>query len=182
MADNVTKRLFQLLADVLEYPSESLLESTKECIELLAGRNPEATGEMKAFLIFAESIGLDELEETYTRTFDMAPTSNIYAGFFLFGESHKRGLFLVGLEEAYRKHGFSSGTELADHLGVVLRFLGVAEDPEFVNPLFGECILPMLEAMEVDFKASENGYKHAMRSIRSFLRQESRELVALGGF
>ncbi len=85
------------------------------------------------------------------------------------------------LEEAYQSHGFDSGTELADHLCVLLRFLGVAQDVEFAIPLLEESILPVLDKVSGDLQKNKNGYAPVVSSLRLFLRQLSRRLAKVGG-
>ncbi|MBI2863757.1 MAG: nitrate reductase molybdenum cofactor assembly chaperone [Chloroflexi bacterium] len=181
MKDNDTRLAFSLYADLISYPQGISLEAARTAAGHLLTGVPEAAREMEAFLDSAATTGVEGLEEIYTRTFDITPTTNAYAGYHLFGESYKRGLFLVRLQEEYRKHGFSAGSELPDHLGVILRFLGLAADQEFVQPLLGECLLPMAEKMEADFKDADNGYKHLIGSLKCFLGQQCRETANVGG-
>jgi len=174
------RRLFHLFAQVLEYPGSSLLASAGECARRLEKSCPEAAEYMRAFAAFAEGTGLDRMEEIYTRTFDITPTANLYVGYHLFGESFKRGAFLVKLQEAYEAHGFAFGPELADHLSVILRFVSVVDDPLFVDPLVEEGVLPLLEKVEEAFKESSGGYALVISSLGLFLRQEC-PAIAAGG-
>ena len=177
MLPQESKRLCQLFAEVLDYPSGSMRESASECLEQLKIYSPDIADPMQSFVTFTESRNRGELEELYAQTFDLTPATTLYLGYHLFNETPKRSAFLVKLEEAYKSHDFNSGTELADHLCVLLRFLSVAEDPEFVIPLLQECILPVLEKTEKAFPKDENGYKSAVSSLRLFLRQECRRLI-----
>ena len=90
---------------------------------------------MRSFVNSVKGQSRGALEELYTETFDLTPAMTLYIGYHLFGETPKRSSFLVRLEEAYQAHDFDSGTELADHLCVLLRFFSVAQDAEFVVPL-----------------------------------------------
>ena len=64
---------------------------------------------------------------------------------------------------------------------VMLRFLVIAGDAEFVIPLLEESILPVLDKMASDLQKNNNGYAPAVSSLRLFLRQLSRRLAKVGG-
>lgn len=173
MADTEVGRLYRLYADILDYPGDGLIAHARECVGRLSGHSPEAAREMQAFLSFVLKESPGRMEEIYTRTFDITPVTTLYLSYHLFGESYQRGAFLVRLREAYRDHGFSSGAELADHLCILLRFIGIVDDPEFVHPLLEECILPTLEKIEEAL--SKNEYGPAISSLRFFLQEEHRK-------
>ncbi|MBI2328481.1 MAG: nitrate reductase molybdenum cofactor assembly chaperone [Chloroflexi bacterium] len=181
MLPEESQQLCRLFAEVLDYPGASLAESANECLRQLDACLPDIADQMRSFVTFVESQGRGALEELYTATFDMAPALTQYIGYHLFGETPKRSAFLVRLEEAYQSHGFDSGTELADHLCVLLRFFSVAQDVEFVMPLLEECILPVLDKMAGDLRKSKNSYAPAVTSLRLFLQQLSRRLAKVGG-
>ncbi len=181
MLPEETKQLCRLFAEILDYPSPSLLESATECIKQLENSFPGTAEPMRSFATFAESQSQGTIEELYTQTFDVTPATTPYLGYQLFGEGPKRSAFMVRLQEAYQSHSFSSGTELPDHLCVLLRFFSVARDSEFVIPLLQECVLPVLEKMEGAFPAKKNGYRPAVSSLRLFLRQVCHRLTKAGG-
>lgn len=181
MLPEETKQLCRLFAEVLDYPGNSLLESATECVRQLDKSFPGTAGPMQSFATFAQSQSQGTLEELYTQTFDTTPATTPYVGYHLFGETPKRNAFMAKLQEAYQSHHFSSGTELADHLCVLLRFFSVAQDPEFVIPLLQECVLPVLEKMEEAFPKNGNGYAPAVSSVRLFLQQVCRRLIKTGG-
>ena len=70
-----------------------------------------------------EQLGSTELEELYTRTFDINPVCSLEVGWHLFGEDYNRGAFLVRMRGLLREHGIEEGAELPDHLESVLRVL-----------------------------------------------------------
>lgn len=181
MLSEETKQLCQLFATVLDYPGDSLRETTAECLRRLEHFVPSSAAQMRSFVNFTQGQRREALEELYTHTFDVSPATTPYLGYHLFGEGPKRSVLMVKLQEAYQAHQFSSGTELADHLCVLLRFLSIAEDAEFALPLLQECILPALEKIEKAFSGDHNGYSAAVSSLRMFLRQVHRELTKAGG-
>ncbi|MAE10368.1 MAG: nitrate reductase molybdenum cofactor assembly chaperone [Dehalococcoidales bacterium] len=181
MLSEESKQLCRVFAEVLEYPGGSVHETAAECLSALDASLPDIADQMRPFVTFIDSQKRGSLEELYSETFDLAPGSTLYIGYHLFGETPKRSSFLVRLEEAYQFLGFESGTELADHLCVMLRFMAVAEDGEFVLPLLEESILPVLDKMAAELQKNKNGYAPAVSSLRLFLRQLSRKLAKVGG-
>ena len=124
---------------------------------------------------------MESLEELYTQTFDVTPATSLYLGYHLFGETPKRSEFLIKLTEAYQEHSFSSGIELADHLGVILRYLSVSQNVAFTLPLLEECLLPTLTRAEKELNKIDNPYALVVASLLAFLTQQTRRLAKAGG-
>ncbi|MBI4283680.1 MAG: nitrate reductase molybdenum cofactor assembly chaperone [Chloroflexi bacterium] len=175
------RQLCQLFAEVLDYPDGSLRETAKNCARQLENVSPRITGPVRSFADFVNSQSLESLEELYTQTFDVTPATSLYLGYHLFGETPKRSEFLIKLTEAYQSHSFSTGIELADHLGVMLRFLSVSQDPEFTRPLLDECILPTLTKTEKELRKNHNQYAMVISPLLMFLRQITHQLAGTGG-
>ncbi|MBI4186133.1 MAG: molecular chaperone TorD family protein [Chloroflexi bacterium] len=173
------KEICRLFAVVLDYPGDAMPEAAAECARRLECSFPKSARAMQDFATFVSSQERGALEEIYTQTFDIAPATAPYLGYHLFGEGAKRSAFMVKLQDAYQAHGFSGNGELPDHLCVLLRFLSVARDPEFVIPLLQDCVLPVLERMEKD--KNGQGYSPAVNALRLFLQQVHRELTRSGG-
>ena len=169
--------LCELFAQVLDYPNGSLRGSAAACAQQLKACCPGASGPMETFATFVQGHKAEALEELYTQTFDVTPATTLYVGYRLFGETPKRSIFLTRLEEAYQAHSFSKGSELADHLCVLLRFLGVARNREFALPLLREGIMLTLEQVEEGLRKDKNSYRSAVHSLRLFLHQVSRALA-----
>jgi len=181
MLSQENRQLCRLFADMLDYPGSGLRQAAKSCSLQLEKSFPGITEPVQSFADFVNSQSLESLEELYTQTFDVTPATSLYLGYHLFGETPKRSEFLIKLTEAYQSHSFSSGIELADHLGVMLRFLSVSEDPEFSLPLLEECILPTLEKTEKELKKNNSEYALVIGPLRAFLRQVTHKLDNTGG-
>jgi len=162
-------------ADLLDYPGPGLLDQARECADLLKPDQPEAAEHVAYFLEFAKSASPGQLEEIYTGTFDLNPACYIFAGYLLFGESFKRGKFLVGLQERYRERGFSAGNELADHLAVMFRFLATLEAHEaLAQELLEDCLLPVLQRMNKNFEHDNekpNPYARVLQAVLHVVEQ-----------
>ncbi len=141
------RRLFELFAELLEYPGPAVAEIAWECEDLLALEQPEAAALVHQFRRFAEKVPVGRLQEIYTVTFDLDTACYPYLGHHLFGESYKRSVFLLGLKERYQSVGLAYGNELPDHMAVVLRFLAVTDDEAVAGDLVQEALLPALHRM-----------------------------------
>jgi nitrate reductase delta subunit len=191
MVEGTTVDLYQLFASLLEYPTPALARDARVCGELLAlpctrpasaevqawypqGR-AQAAVLVQRFCGFVEGVPLARLEELYTSTFDMQPVCYPYVGYHLFGESYKRGMFMAQLNAGYRESGFSAGTELPDHVAVVLRFLALGMDGDFSQALLCEGLVPALAKMEQTFgEPSANPYADVIRALLIVLDAPSR--------
>lgn len=143
----IRRRMFHLFADLLEYPQIELRHSARECEALVSPGNPEAAALLHAFRSFVEDASLGQVQELYTRTFDLDATYHPYVGHHLFGESYKRSAFMVGLKERYQAYDLVIEGELPDHLGVMLRFLSLCDDAGQTAEIVQEAMSPALERM-----------------------------------
>ena len=150
----------ELLAALLDYPQPALARQARECRDLVAADSPGAAALLDAFLADLDSVPAERLEELYSGAFDLTMTVDAdatcypYVGHHLFGESYRRSRFMAGLVERYRPHGFDAGTELPDHVAVVLRFLARCDDEELAEELVGEALLPALGRMTLHGEAA----------------------------
>lgn len=145
--------LTDAFADVLSYPFESPAGAARRCAEIASRCDVEAERLLESFAGQVDSASLGDVQEAYTRVFDLdtmsraEPTCYPYVGHYLFDESHKRGAFIVELQARYRAHGFEDGSDLADHLVVLLRFLAASSDETLAGELVDDAILPALARM-----------------------------------
>jgi len=96
----------------------------------------------------------------------------------LFGESFDRGKFLVRLQERYRERDFVWGNELADHIPVILRFLGrLGPDEELAQNLLDKCLVPVLRLMNNNFKPDDaepvNPYAAVLQTTLAVLESQA---------
>lgn len=142
------QHLYYLFAELLDYPRADLAEAARECQSLVSLRNAEATALLDEFRAFAEAKPVERMQEVYSVTFDLDASCHPYVGYYLFGETYKRSVFLLGLKERFKPHGFTAPeNELPDHLVVLLRFLAVCDDSGMVGDIVEEALLPALARM-----------------------------------
>jgi nitrate reductase delta subunit len=168
-------RAYQLLADILEYPSPRLAAQIGECLPLLP---PAAAGLLEDFRAFVEQADGGQLEELYTSSFDLQPDCSLYVGYQVFGEDRRRGPFMARLREEYRTRGFSDGGELPDHLAVILRYLARRrpddEPDEMIAELIAECVLPAVSKLVQTLAARQHPYAPVLQAIATLLQADKR--------
>ena len=160
---------YQLLADILDYPSPRLPEQVRECLALLP---PPSAELLREFEEHVAKTGKAELEELYTATFDMQPGCSLYVGYQIFGEDQRRSFFMAKLREDYRAHRFSDGGELPDYLPVILRYLAVREADETRVELISECVLPTVTKLTEALAASSHLYVPVLKALSALFQSE----------
>jgi len=167
---NGSARAFGLFAGILDYPGERLAALVEDGERELAAAHPEAASLLSGFRAFLRTVPLSRMEEIYTATFDLQPACCPYLGVHLFGEGHKRRVFLARLNEIFEASGFRAAGELPDHLAVVLRFLAQAGE-EDARPLREDGVIPALEKMAAGFReGAGNPYGKVVGALRIILR------------
>ncbi|MFN8657399.1 MAG: molecular chaperone TorD family protein [Candidatus Obscuribacterales bacterium] len=114
-----------------------------------------------------------DLEEIFTRTFDMAPVCVPYISAHIFGdENYERGKLMSGLLDRYSEIGFDYGREMPDHVAVVLRFAGQCQDDE-LQELIEYVLSEPIKQMADSLSGSDNPYQWLLLSILEILRAKS---------
>jgi nitrate reductase molybdenum cofactor assembly chaperone NarJ/NarW len=166
---------FRLFAGLLEYPTADLDRQARECYDLLSPAGSPAAVPLQSFCRQVRETSPARLEELYTRTFDLQAVCSPYVGYQLFGESYKRGMFMARLNEGYRERGFSAGSELPDHVAVVLRFLALGAEDEFSRALQAEGLVPALAKMAQALRCpSDNPYAEVIDALALILGGEDK--------
>lgn len=147
--------VFQLFAELLDYPKSGLGALARQAGTLVAATSPDAARLLAEFANFADGIPLGRLEEIYTGVFELNARCHPYVGYHLFGETYKRSVFLLGLKERYAVQGFAAEPELPDHLAAMLRFLSICDDLDMMDECVRDALLPALEKMIVPDSADE---------------------------
>lgn len=183
------QRLFALFADILEYPREGIEGAVRACAGLAAERDPLAGRLLAQFRARVARTSAGRLQEIYTGTFDMDAFRSPYVGYHLFGESYKRSVFLLELKDRYGAKQIEVGTEMPDHLALLVRYLAACDDPDERDDLIQWALLPVLEQLTrprpaADGESGEQGaepgppppptspYQHVLKALQRVLEQE----------
>jgi nitrate reductase delta subunit len=127
--------------------------------------------DLREFIVCVERLELAELQELYTRTFDLNPACALEAGYHLFGENYKRGEFLAHLRETEAPFDLGQENQLPDYLPVLLRLLTKLDD-DLRSSLISECLIPAIEKMLATFKDATNPYRFLLAVVRKRLQTE----------
>jgi nitrate reductase delta subunit len=126
---------------------------------------------LEKFVTEISILSITDLEELYTRTFDINPIASLEIGWHLFGETYERGAFLVKMRGLLRQYHIEESSELPDHLTQCLMVVGrmpKAEADEFVSTYLRTSLDKILEG----FQGKENPYEHLLLALKNFIQQE----------
>jgi len=163
--------MYEHLASLVSYPNAWFFGALDGCIQALAPEVPEAATLLEDFRDAAQELGPGALEEAYIQTFEMQAEAALYIGHQLFGEDWRRGTFMACLKGRYQECGFSSGSELPDHVSVILRFLEVEQPGPEKEELIGDCLVPALHKVLRAMEGKKTPYSDVVRAV----------LLCLGG-
>ena len=152
---------YERLATLFDYPERNYPAQVQQVLDVLEDRYPVAGAELRRFADALPSDGtagaalsteaLHELQEIFTRSFDVQSITTLGVGYVMFGDDYKRGELLVNLSREYRNAGLDPGSELTDHLPSVLRLLARWQDRELVEEFVEEILYPALKKMIAEF-------------------------------
>ena len=171
--------LCRQFAVLLSYPAINLRKATADCLELLQASRPDAADQLHPFCAFLAASDQARIEEVFTGTFDLQPLCHPYVGYQLCGESQQRTLFLMKLQELYRQHDYRCGSELPDHLGEMLRFIGITDDQICRRELIADGLLPALEKLIAGIDNADHPYRSLLGALYSFLSPTGADKGAL---
>lgn len=169
--------LYRAFAALLTYPEEDYPQHVE------AGLRRAMSEWQQPLEQFAQSIhGLEiwELQELFTRTFDMNPVCSLELGWHLFGENYERGLLLVRMREELRRFEIHESTELPDHLTHVLELLG-RMDHDTGADFAAACVLPALKKMLEALRGKENPFESLLLGTQAFLQAQFPEIPPVNG-
>lgn len=153
---------YSRLADLFSYPDGEFCTRVCSLQSWLDEESPAAALELRRFTDFVSAATLIELEELYTRSFDVQALTTLDLGYVLFGDDYKRGEILVNLNREHRDAGVDCGTELADHLPNVLCLLDVLRDDVLRRELVRKIVAPSLRRMMAEFDHDRMEKKNAV--------------------
>lgn len=152
---------YEQLADLLEYPNASWNSKTATVSD---------GDSLTEFQSAVANLSLSDLQELYTRTFDLNPVCALEVGYHLFGENYKRGEFLANLRETEAPFDLGQENQLPDYLPVLLRLLTKLKDEELRSSLISECLIPALDKMLKSLNDTDNPYRFLLQGVRATLQ------------
>jgi nitrate reductase delta subunit len=157
-------------AILLDYPRQPILNSVNACVAELALDYPDAFPEIAAFQQAVATRTPGELQELYINAFDLRPDCTPNLGYHLFGDDGRRGLFLAELKGRMEANCIALGSELPDHISLVLRYIHQVESERDV--VIQDCLLPAVSRMAEALNPTDNAYKHVLGALLSILHRQ----------
>ena len=164
-----SRKLYETLASILSYPTDHNIEQTTWLYDYSLTSASTGISAVQAFHDFVSGNRLEEIEEVFTKTFDMNPTCCLEVGWHIYGEDYQRGEFLVNMRQALEEEGIPESIELPDHLSHCLRLLPRLEPEDeqaFSLEYMQPAIAKILEGLE-----SENPYTCVIEWLQQTLEQ-----------
>lgn len=163
--------LYDRLADLLAYPEPDWTDRLDRALEGTVKAHPAAARALASFRDRVRGSSVEEIQELYTRTFDINPVCTLEVGWHVYGEDYARGAFLVGMRQRLRDNNLPESCELPDHLTHVLALLGrlAGED---ADELAGHYALPALEKMLAGMDGAEHPYLALVEAVRLVVRSD----------
>lgn len=153
------------LAGLFDFPDSGYVARGRKLLSFLREGYPDAASELELFMdVIPESA--NDLQELYTRTFDVQSLTTLGVGYVMFGDDYKRGDMLANLNREHLLVENDCKDELSDHLPNVLRLVALAKDQDFRVELVEDLLVPALTLIIHEFdpervvKKDKNYEKH----------------------
>jgi len=157
--------IYDALADLYVYPNEQYLPKLRSLVIQM----PESAGALlREFCDDTDGLELHELEEAFTRAFDLNPAVCPEIGWHLFGERYDRGKFMVWVRAQMREMGIEECDELPDHLVHVLPVLGRLSGDE-QKQFATQAVEPAMANMVAKSEESSTMFTKMLMGTQEFL-------------
>lgn len=163
--------VYARLAVLLSYPGAGYRRHADECLLALRNTPAEAHAEFQKFHAGIAGLSNEEVQELFTRTFDLNPLCTLEIGWQLYGEDYQRGEFLVKMREHLREYGVEESGELPDHLSHALALLAKLEEAEAQEFAAGY-VLPALDKMRTAWKENRNAFAALLEFAFALLKSD----------
>ena len=161
---------YKLLSVIFSYPDdEKLLKESSEKLYRIS----LDIHRLDDFMEFIRGSSLSAIQEEYVSTFELQPLCAPYISHHIYGESYKKGEYMVFLKEIYRNHSFEyTINELPDHIAVISEFLSVLDRnrSEFISR-----IMPGLIKMSEKVENKNTSYKEPVQLLYKLCSSELSE-------
>lgn len=139
-----TRILLAIAARVLSYPSEDYKQELVELEEAIAtdlDHGGTANEALQRSLLKAirplYQLPLQLIREHYVQTFDLKERTGLYLTAHELGDSRKRGMALIELQNLIMDAGFSfRNDELADYMPLLFEFVAASEQDDVTGKLY----------------------------------------------
>jgi len=159
-------KLYDSLGGLLQYPQPGFHEFLQVCRQEMQLAESVGCDKLQKFVDAVAGKDIEELEELFTRTFDINTKCALEVGWQLYAENYERGAFIVEMRQTLRRLDIAETSELPDHLSQVLRALG-RMDTEEAGAFARGYVIPAMDKMTSGLKGRENPYINILYAIHA---------------
>lgn len=172
MSQVIAGNCYDLLSILLCHPEQNYLDVVEALSEFSTSKH--GVRHLRAFMSEMSGLSLSEIQELYSKTFDLSPLCSPALSVHLFGvESFKRSHLMVGLLDMYAKASYASSGESADHMSTVIGFLPYASLSE-QKEITSFIVLPGLKKMAEFLGTRNNPFAHLLFGTCEIVEAEVR--------
>ncbi len=160
---------YEQLAKLFDYPQDDVPRLARGLLESLRSDYPVATAALERFVHLLPGGDevltpdeRDEVQELFTRSFQVQAATTLDIGFIAFGDDYKRAELLVNLKREQRLVDVDCGSELADHLPNILRLIARWADEDTCEEFVDLILHPSLEKMVEEFGSERMELRNAL--------------------
>lgn len=162
--------IFVRFSKLVSYPEIGIEKDTEALVQALSEVKDDAD-KLKHFSEFICNTQHADIEELFTRTFDLNPSCCLEVGWHLYGEDYGRGEFLVRMRQSLAEENLPETGELPDHLSHCLLFLTRLES-EDAHEFTKSYLLPAIAKILVGFGTKEsNPYQNLIEVLQAVLKR-----------
>ncbi|MGW0705507.1 nitrate reductase molybdenum cofactor assembly chaperone [Streptomyces sp. NPDC002643] len=161
--------VLRLCSLLLQYPDCELTSARAELTAAVVDLPPSpAADHLTAFTTWFTDREPDGLQRHYVEMFDLRRKSGLHLTYYLHGDTRRRGMALLTLNQRYRASGWEAATgELPDHLPVVLEFAALAGTRTGEAPLRRH--RRGLELIHLALTDAGSPYRHVLAALLTLL-------------
>lgn len=164
MSDSKLEK-YDMLARLLTYPDDDYVQQIARGTEEIKDTLGHANEHLRKFSKEVEGLSLEEMQELFTRTFDINPVCALEVGWQIYGENYERGNFIVMMRKKMRELGLPESSELPDHLSHILMVLGRLSSDDAIE-FASKFVAPAIEKMIAGMDGKNNPYLDVLLGIR----------------
>lgn len=163
--------VYASLAVLFSYPANDYQRHVDDCLHAFRKAPAESYPEFQKFHMGIAGLSNEEVQELFTRTFDLNPICTLEIGWQLYGEDYQRGEFLVKMREHLREFGVSESGELPDHLSHALALLPRLEASQ-AEEFASAYVLPAIDKMRSAWKENGNAFASLLEFLFDLLKSD----------
>ncbi len=161
--------MYTELATLFSYPQPEYHQHARGCLHAIGRLPAAAASQFQEFCDGIADLNCEELQELFTRTFDLNPLCTLEIGWQLYGEDYARGALLVKMRQQLRESGIPETGELPDHLSHALSLLAKL-DPDEAQEFASVYVLSAIDKMRKAWKEHRNAYACLLESTFELLK------------